>query len=143
MMIVNEINSFRGKCYFLSNFYEAKVTHDGITYLNNEAAFQACKLKNPSERISFSNLDPSSAKKRGRSVRIRGDWENVKETIMYEVCLAKFTQNEDLKRKLIETGDSILIEGNTWYDTYWGVCNGKGKNALGKILMRIRSELRG
>lgn len=72
MMIVNEINSFRGKCYFLSNFYEAKVTHDGITYLNNEAAFQACKLKNPSERISFSNLDPSSAKKEGEVLELEG-----------------------------------------------------------------------
>lgn len=61
---------------------------------------------------------------------------------MYEICLAKFTQHEFLKEALLATGDSELIEGNTWRDYFWGVCNGKGQNKLGKILMRIRAELR-
>ena len=39
-------------------------------------------------------------------------------------------------------GEEYLEEGNTWHDTYWGVCNGKGKNKLGKILMQVREELK-
>ena len=70
------------------------------------------------------------------------DWEEVKDQIMYEICLAKFTQNEELKEKLLATGNEELVEGNTWHDTYWGVCNRRGKNKLGKILMRVRSELK-
>ena len=62
---------------------------------------------------------------------------------MYEIVKEKFTQHEDLKRRLLETGDEELQEGNNWYDTYWGVDihTGKGLNMLGKILMRIREEL--
>lgn len=61
---------------------------------------------------------------------------------MYLVVKSKFEQNSDLKDKLIATGDEYLEEGNTWNDTYWGVCRGKGKNILGKILMRVREELK-
>ena len=63
---------------------------------------------------------------------------------MYRICLAKFTQNPDLAKRLLDTGDEILEEGNTWHDTYWGVDlkTGEGKNMLGSILMRVRNELR-
>ena len=61
---------------------------------------------------------------------------------MYELCKAKFTQNEDLKEKLLATGNDILEEGNTWGDRVWGTVNGVGENRLGKILMRVREELR-
>jgi len=60
---------------------------------------------------------------------------------MYEVCLAKFKQHADLREKLLSTGSVQLIEGNDWNDREWGVCNGTGKNKLGKILMRIRGVL--
>ena len=61
---------------------------------------------------------------------------------MYSICRAKFTQNPDLLKKLLDTGDAELVEGNTWGDKVWGVCNDEGENRLGKILMRIRSEIR-
>lgn len=61
---------------------------------------------------------------------------------MYEICLAKFSQNENLKARLLETGDKHLEEGNTWGDKIWGTVNGEGENNLGKILMRVRAELR-
>lgn len=61
---------------------------------------------------------------------------------MYEICLAKFSQNEELKIKLLATGDEHLEEGNTWGDRIWGTVNSKGQNHLGKILMRVREELR-
>lgn len=134
------IKEFRGKYYFLSNFSESKITINGITFLNGEAAFHS--FKDLTRQAEFSNLDPSSAKRKGRQVNLRYDWEDVKDEIMYNVVKAKFTQNEDLKNKLIATGEEYLEEGNTWNDTYWGVCRGKGKNILGKILMRVREELK-
>ena len=136
------IDSFKGKYFFLSNFYESPVIYEGITYLNNEAAFQAQKTLTNKERLAFSMLNPSQAKKLGRSVSLRSDWEDIKIDIMYNICKAKFTQNETLKTKLLKTGDATLIEGNTWGDRIWGQVNGVGENNLGKILMRIREELK-
>jgi ribA/ribD-fused uncharacterized protein len=136
------IKEFRGQYYFLSNFYNAKVTWEGITYLNNESAFQSAKVTDFDTRLKFANLDPSSGKRKGRHVQLRHGWDNIKFDIMYEIVKAKFTQNEDLKAKLLATGDKELQEGNTWNDKIWGVCNGKGQNHLGKILMRVREELR-
>ena len=136
------IDSFTGKYFFLSNFYESDVEYGGIIYKNNEAAFQAQKVLEKAGRLKFENLDPRRAKRLGRKVELRSDWSEVKDSCMYEICLAKFTQHDDLARKLVETGDEELAEGNTWNDTYWGVCNGKGENRLGKILMKVREELK-
>lgn len=47
-----------------------------------------------------------------------------------------------LRSQLLSTGTAELVEGNWWNDRYWGVCNGRGENHLGKILMRIREELK-
>lgn len=138
--VMNDITEFRGNNYYLSNFYESDVTCFGLTFKNNEAAFQAMKC--PKRASEFCDLDPSAAKKLGRHISLRPDWEQVKETIMYDVCLAKFTQHEDLKTKLLSTGSALLIEGNNWNDKEWGVCNGEGNNKLGKILMRIRDEVK-
>ena len=141
------IGEFKGEFYFLSNFYECDVTYGGITYRNNEAAFQAQKTANKFIRMKFHQLNPSDAKKLGRRVQLREDWEDIKEQIMYQICRAKFEQNQELRDKLIATGDVHLEEGNTWHDNEWGVCrcvncqDVRGKNKLGKILMRVRSEL--
>lgn len=137
------IDRFRGKYMYLSNFYEIPVEYDGITYQNNEAAFQAQKVLTHDERLEFADLNPKKAKKLGRRVNLRADWNDVKDNYMYEICKAKFIQHPDLFEKLLDTGDEELIEGNAWNDTYWGVCNGKGKNKLGKILMKIRKEIKG
>ena len=135
------IDKFNGKYDFLSNYYVAPVTYNGLTFQSNEAAFQAQKTLNEGQRRKFTRMAPNRAKAKGRNVILRSDWEEVKNKIMYEVCYAKFTQNPELKEKLLATGDEELIEGNTWHDTYWGVCNRRGKNKLGKILMRVREEL--
>lgn len=139
---MNKIDEFRGKYYFLSNFYNSPVTYEGITYQNNEAAFQAMKVTTDEIRKQFADLPPNLAKRKGRNVQLRNDWEEVKEQYMYEIVLAKFKQNKDLKKRLLATGTSELIEGNTWGDVIWGMCKGQGENKLGKILMRIRNELK-
>ncbi len=135
---MKDITEFKGNNYYLSNYYERDIACFGFTFKNNEAAFQAMKC--PERANEFCNLDPAAAKRLGRQVKLRHDWEQVKEEVMYEVCRAKFTQHEDLKAKLLSTGSVQLIEGNDWSDTEWGVCNGKGKNKLGKILMQLRQE---
>ncbi|MCY9225939.1 NADAR family protein [Bacillus haynesii] len=136
------VDEFKGKYYLLSNFYSAPVIYQGITYQNNEAAFQAMKVTDKSIHLEFSGLPPNLAKRKGRRVKLRSDWEEVKETFMYEIVKAKFEQNDQLKNRLLQTGESTLIEGNTWGDIVWGVCNGIGENKLGKILMRVRNELK-
>lgn len=140
----NKIGSFFGEYRFLSNFWEAPVTYEGITYTNNEAAFQAQKCIVPEEKTHFITMSPQRAKSRGRKVALRPDWEEVKLVLMEEIVRAKFTQNPDLKEKLLATGDMILEEGNKWGDTFWGVSlrTGRGNNHLGRILMKVRDELR-
>lgn len=132
------ISEFRDQYYFLSNFYETPVTWNGITYQNNEAAFQSGKVATMEERAEFENLNPSEAKRKGRRVKLVENWEEIKNQVMYEVCSAKFTQHPELMDALLETEDELLVEGNTWGDQIWGVSKGKGENRLGKILMLIR-----
>ena len=109
------INSFTGEYYFLSNFYTAPVTYNGLNYTNNEAAFQAQKTKGHRQKIKlFVGADPSTAKQQGRSINLRPDWEEIKDDVMYEVVYAKFSQNPELKEKLLATGSEYLEEGNTW-----------------------------
>jgi len=136
------IDRFVDDYAFLSNFYQCFITYKGITYSSAEAAFQAQKTLDVSEQVKFITMTPSEAKKFGRKVKLRDDWENVKYQIMYDIVLTKFTQNDHLKKLLLETGDAELVEGNWWNDTYWGRCRGIGKNNLGKILTGVRSYIR-
>lgn len=133
------IDWFRGKYFFLSNFYESDVTFRGLVYPSAEAAFQAQKTTNPAIQQSFTRLKPTQAKALGHRIGLRRDWGRVKDAVMLEVVLAKFESNPYLISKLCETGTSQLIEGNTWGDHYWGVCHGTGENRLGYTLMQVRN----
>ena len=133
------ISSFRDEYFFLSNFYPVEIKLDGIVYPNAEAAFQAQKTLDVEERRKFSMLkNPVQAKRLGRKVKLRDDWEEVKLDIMTEIVSQKFLQHPHLVEMLLQTGDEELVEGNKWGDRFWGVCKGKGENHLGKILMKIR-----
>lgn len=140
---------FRGEYDFLSNFYNANVVIGGLTFSNTEAAFQAMKTLDENERKKFTSLPPNEAKKMGRRIALRPDWEEVKYDIMYDIVKAKFTQNEHLKQRLLATGGQELVEDTTsWHDNIWGNCdcpkcrNIEGQNHLGKTLMRVREELK-
>lgn len=136
----NAIRIFDGEYDWLSNFYETTVIYEGIRYQNSEAAFQAQKCASVIDRFQFGNLKPGKAKRLGRKVKLRSDWEDVKDSMMYDIVRAKFQQHPYLKDKLLATGEAYIEEGNTWDDTYWGVCKGVGENKLGKILMGLRKE---
>lgn len=136
-----QIDNFRLDYFFLSNFYPCKIAYDGMTFPSVEAAFQAAKTLDKIERVQFQTMDASTAKRVGRRVKLRPDWESVKIGIMRELVACKFLNSEELRDKLIATGDAELIEGNTWGDRFWGVCNGSGRNELGRILMEVRSEI--
>ena len=137
------IDSFKGEHDWLSNFYNCPVHFEGLNFSNTEAAFQAAKTLNMEEREKFVGLSPLIAKRKGRRVELRSDWEAVKIEVMREVLRCKFSQNPELKQKLLDTGDSELIESNNWNDRIWGVCRGKGQNHLGRLLMELRAELKG
>lgn len=135
------IDSFSGEYSFLSNFHLCRIEHEGIIYPSTEHAYQAAKTLDEQQRKQIANAPtPSKAKKMGRKVTLRNDWEDVKLDVMMELVKKKF-QNKELANKLLATGSQKLVEGNYWHDYYWGVCNGKGQNHLGKILMEIREEL--
>lgn len=136
------IDKFEGKYFFLSNFYKCPVLYNRLTYQNSEAAFHAQKTFDLETQKKFTTLNPSEAKRLGRIVSLREDWEEVKLEHMKAILLCKFEQNPELKEKLIATYPHELIEGNWWHDTYWGVCNGVGQNNLGKILMELRDWFR-
>ena len=136
------IKTFENEYFFLSNYYEIPVEYKGLHYLSSEAAYQAQKCISESEMHQFTTLTPDESKKLGKRIQIREDWNDVKVTIMREIVRNKFNQHEDLKKKLIATGNTILEEGNTWNDTFWGISlkTGIGCNHLGKILMDLRTE---
>jgi ribA/ribD-fused uncharacterized protein len=137
------IDSFSGEFHFLSNFFPAEIQYDGIYYITNEHAFQAAKSLDFAERMLVANA-PSAGKAKlmGRTLKLRADWENIKISIMREICAIKFLSYDSLRKKLVETREISLVEGNTWNDKFWGVCDGEGENWLGKILMELRSKLK-
>ncbi len=135
------ISEFRNQYYFLSNFYECLVSYNGITYRNAEAAFQAQKTLDNDIRKQFEAMSASEAKKQGRRISLREDWEDVKVDIMRDIVLAKFEQNPELSDKLIKTDGMCLIEGNNWGDRTWGMVGNEGMNLLGNILMETRETL--
>jgi hypothetical protein len=138
----SQIKGFFGEYRFLSNFELGDVIYEGIKYPSSENAYQAAKSLDLEIRNQFVNISPDESKKLGRKTNVREDWEEVKYGIMYQIVLDKFSRNYQLGDLLIETGDKYLEETNHWKDKIWGVCDGVGKNWLGKILMDVRTQIK-
>lgn len=134
-----DIRGFFGEYRYLSNFWIAPIVLEGQRFQTVEHFFQASKATSDSDfnYVAYA-LGPKLAKGRGRDIKIRPDWDKIKDSIMLKALNAKFDQHPDLCNLLLGTQGCYLEETNSWNDTYWGVCNGKGLNKLGIMLMQIR-----
>jgi len=119
---------------------------EGMLWASTEHYFQAMKFQG-TDREHFVAIwaapKPRDAAELGRDRihPLRADWEQVKDDVMREAIRAKFTQHEDCKGLLLNTGNAEIIE-HTSNDNYWADGgDGSGKNMLGKILMEVRKEL--
>lgn len=144
------IRDFRGPFRWLSNFQEAEVEYEGDLYPTTEHAYQAAKTLDPEERkLVREQATPGYAKRLGRQVTMRPNWDDMKAEVMLEVTRQKYTRHQHLRERLLGTGNAYLEEGNTWHDNFFGVCSCSdcqdtkdGLNILGKIVMIVREELR-
>lgn len=137
MSFTRIIDSFKNEHRWLSNFW----VYDEKTGMTVEHHYQAAKATNAEDysRILMAP-NPYEAKKLGGQIVCRSDWNDVKLVLMEYFVKEKFIWNAQLAAKLKATSDALLVEGNTWGDKFWGVCDGEGQNHLGKILMRVRDE---
>ncbi|HEX4622449.1 MAG TPA: NADAR family protein [Myxococcaceae bacterium] len=140
------IDSFTGANRFLSNFHPARVVLYGVVYPTVEHAFQAAKTLDPIERARVAAApSPGAAKRLGRRVALRPDWEEVKEGVMLALLRQKFA-DATLSGLLARTEDAVLVEGNTWNDRVWGAVweddRWVGQNLLGLLLSGVRDEVR-
>lgn len=137
------ILSFQGT--ILSNFHSCPVLMDGSFYPSVEHAYQAAKTLDLEARKPFqvAKMSAAGAKKAGAKLALRSDWESTKLATMEHLLRQKFTLETSPGQFLMNTRNAPLVEGNTWGDTFWGVCKGVGHNHLGRLLTQIRNELQG
>lgn len=139
---MSTIDRFSGRYRFLSNFHASEVKWEGVTYPSVEHAYQADKTLDADLREQIRDSSSAAkAKKLGKSIICRPDWEERKIWTMLSLVRLKF-EHIGLRQLLLDTGDSDLVEGNKWGDHWWGICDGFGFNYLGRILMLVRDEIR-
>lgn len=129
---------FQRQMRFLSNFWP--LNERGLTA---EHVYQASKTSVPAESAwVFEALTPGEAKRRGAAVTLADNWNDVRVEVMTQVVREKF-RDPELGAQLLATGEALLVEANTWGDTFWGVdqATGRGENWLGQVLMLVRAEL--
>lgn len=137
------ILGFRGEYRFLSNFWLVDLNIEGEVYKSSEHYYMAMKTTNDIWRQRIMDA-PSGAKAKriGKTVPLRADWhEKYKNQTMLYALIHKFRIPE-MREMLTATGDAYIEETNNWNDVYWGVCNGEGKNMLGRMLMYVRGRNR-
>ena len=137
---MDDVLEFIDEFRFLSNFWPCEVTFDGVTYPSIEHAYQAAKTLDLDAREKIRILDTAGKAKRvGKQVNLRSDWEEIRLGVMKDLVNQKFKKQNFLDELCKIKGK--IAEGNNWGDTYWGVDKkGKGQNNLGKILMEIRDK---
>jgi ribA/ribD-fused uncharacterized protein len=139
---VSTIDRFDTQWSFLSNFYMSEVHFKGKKYPSVEHAYQAAKV---SDRIRHEEIrvapTPGEAKILGRKYQDDHEFDGKKLEVMETLVRDKFTRSNYLRAMLHLTRQATLVEGNSWGDKFWGICDGEGANHLGKILMKIRNEL--
>ena len=139
-MIIEFKNEFR----WLSNFVEVEIEYEGKRYKSVEHAYQSAKsMDREWKKFCASDVSPGKVKRASRRIEIRDDWEAIKKSVMKNLLIKKFS-DERYRSLLLTTGDTYIIEGNTWGDTFWGVdlYSGEGENILGLMIMEIRSSMK-
>lgn len=127
--------------YQFSNFYKTNFSINNYQIKSAEHLFQALKTTNLEDFVYILTLNsPLMAKRKGRKVILRDNWEIIKNDLMEWVLYQKFSNDDILKEMLIETNQMILVEYSP-RDKYWGG-RGSGKNMMGKALMKIREMVR-
>jgi ribA/ribD-fused uncharacterized protein len=130
-----------GPYRFLSNFAHTPFDLDGVTYGSVEHAYQAAKTDSSSARAAIVAIrSPADARLRGQTVLLRAGWDEQRLAVMARLLRAKF-RDPRLAAALVATGTGQLVEENTWGDCFWGACDGRGDNHLGRLLMALRTEL--
>lgn len=128
-----------------SNFAAYPFRIGNKVWKTSEHYFQAQKFAGTEHEEELRHVaSPMVVARMGRSRQrpLRKDWETAKDDIMREALRAKFTQHDELKKILLETGDAHLVE-HTANDSYWGDGgDGHGRNMLGQLLMELREELK-
>lgn len=150
------IKGFFGPYRWASNFHVAEIYMNGLKFPASENGYMYTKLHPDcfkegwmmtidGELHTYKSLlrklqtcKPHEAKKLGRQIPIRDDWERVKYDMMAQAVFDKYFRHMDLRAKLLSTYPKYIEETNHWNDTTWGVCNGVGTNWLGKITMNVR-----
>ncbi len=139
---MNTVNEFQGEYRFLSNFWPCRIEFRGRTFQSAEHVYQCAKAVTPQDFVLIRNATtPGQAKRLARRIQLRPNWNELRVGFMFEIVQAKFSQNPELARRLVDTCPARLVEGNTWGDTFWGECRGKGENNLGQILMNVRCSV--
>ena len=134
------IKAFSGEYRWLSNFWLCPVVLGDHVYPSTENAYQAAKYPKE-DRQQFTTCSPAKAKRLGREIELPSGWDVTKLMMMRRVLEQKFRANTFNAGLLVSTADQEIVEGNTWGDAFWGVCDGVGQNHLGRMLMDIRASL--
>ena len=134
------IDSFRGKYFWLSNYFLSPVEFEKKWYPSVEHAYQAAKTIDKNIRKKIQRMTANEARLFGQTIPLIDNWNFIRIPIMFSLCKQKFMKHKDLQIKLKETENAELIEGNDYNDIFWGICNGIGENHLGKVLMQVRDD---
>ncbi|MBR3393333.1 MAG: NADAR family protein, partial [Firmicutes bacterium] len=143
-----------------SQWYQAEMVVDGVTYANCEQYMMAKKALAMGDLeyyvLIMHETDPDKIRQLGRSVRgfDSEKWAICAPKIIFDGNFAKFAQHMDLRKKLLDTGDAVLAEASP-SDLIYGIGlsatdpdaedrnKWKGNNLMGRTLMRVRAELKG
>jgi N-glycosidase YbiA len=132
---------FRGPYAFLSHVAPCPVRLEGVVFATVEHAYQAAKALSPERREAIQRCPtPAAAKRLGRTLEVRPDWEAITLDVMRQLLRQKF-RREPWRTWLLAVSGPI-VEDHDSGDTFWGVCRGRGENHLGRLLMQIREEWR-
>jgi ribA/ribD-fused uncharacterized protein len=140
---------------YLSNFYIVDVEYLDVVYPSSEHAYMSAKSDEIvvideqeilwKEFCKRRDVRPSKVKGQSRYLTLPENWNEIKIDVMYNVLVNKF-KNESLRKRLLSTGNQNIQEGNWHSDVFWGVdlksTPNVGENHLGRLLMRVRDEIR-